>query len=259
MPTRFLIIAAMAVATFTSSLRAEEWGDLKIKFVYKGKKEDAKKIDVTRDVEFCGKHDLVDESVVVGEDGGLMNVIIYAYDGSGGIDIPAIHPDLKGKEKSVELANQNCRFEPHVVLCQVGDTLKITNPDPVGHNCNLPFLNGRPINVTIPPGKFHDHKLEVAEPAPIPGECNIHPWMQAKVVVLEHPYVAKSGKDGVLTIKNLPAGEKLAFRVYHEKASKLRGEMIGGQEVNRRNVIELEIKPGMNDLGTVELDAKLFE
>ncbi|QDS86784.1 MULTISPECIES: methylamine utilization protein [Rosistilla] len=255
---RFLIISAFVATTFLSATAdAQQWGDLKVKFVFKGAAPDADKIAVTVDKEFCGKHDLVDESLVVGKDGGIQNVVVYAYDGRGGVKLPAIHPDLEGKPNTHELANKDCRFEPHIVICKAGDTLNVTNPDPVGHNCNLAFLVNAAQNFTIPPLKSKEVKLDNAEPAPIPVACNIHPWMQAKVVVLEHPYAAKSDESGTLVIKNLPTG-KLAFRLYHEAAGRLSGLEVAGSEVNRRNVFEVEIKPGENDLGTVELDAKLF-
>lgn len=256
---RFLILTAVIAATFLSTTaHAAEWGDLKVKFVFKGAAPASKAIDVTVDKEFCGKHELVDESLIVGEDGGIQNFVVYAYDGRGGIDLPAIHPDLMGKANTLELANKDCRFEPHIVICKSGDTLNVTNPDAVGHNCNLAFLVNAAQNFTIPPLKSKEVKLDSAEPAPIPVACNIHPWMQAKVVVLDHPYAAKSDESGTLVIKNLPAGEKLAFRLYHESAGRLSGLEVGGNEVNRRNVFEVEIKAGENDLGTVELDASKF-
>ena len=252
------LVALIATTFFSDAGAQEQWGDLNIKFVIAGDAPAAKKIDPNRDQQFCGKHDLLDESLVVGADGGIKNVIVYAYEGRGGIELPAIHPELKDKAQTIELANENCRFEPHIALCRTGDTLKVTNPDPVGHNANLPFLVNTAVNLTVAPEKFVEVKLESAEPAPIPVECNIHPWMQAKVVVLDHPYVAKSDDSGALAIKNLPAG-KLAFRLYHESAGRLSGLEVGGSEVDRRNVFEVEIKAGDNDLGTVEIDAKLLQ
>jgi hypothetical protein len=50
--------------------------------------------------------------------------------------------------------------------------------------------------------------------------CNVHPEMEAHIVVLETPYYAVSAKDGSYTIKNVPAG-KHTLRIWHEK---LKGE-----------------------------------
>ena len=73
------------------------------------------------------------------------------------------------------LANENCRFEPHILITQTGDKLKVTNPDPVGHNANMNFFNNRAENLMIPAGQEQLVSLDKAEPAPIPIDCNIHP------------------------------------------------------------------------------------
>ena len=55
------------------SAQAADWGTLKGKFVYDGTPPAAAKIDVTKDAEVCGKHPLVDESLVVDAGGGVAN------------------------------------------------------------------------------------------------------------------------------------------------------------------------------------------
>ena len=69
----------------------------------------------------------------------------------------------------------------HIVIAQTGDTLKVTNPDAVGHNANLGFFNNKQQNFTIPAGQEKTVALEESEPAPIPVDCNIHPWMKSYV------------------------------------------------------------------------------
>lgn len=247
----------MAAASVGSVVYAEETGTLKMTFVYDGPPPVPEKIDVNKDQAFCGKVPLFDEKVVVNsENNGLKNVIFYVYTGRGGSKLP----DFAPSSKTHELANDKCRFEPHVVLLQTGDTLKVTNPDEVGHNANMNFIVNPPQNFQIPPGGDKSVQLEQAEPAPIPVECNIHPWMKAYVVVLEHPFVGLSDKDGVLEIKDLPVGE-LEFRLFHEGATGAIKEIkIGGKkEKLNRNRISLKIKPGMNDLGKVEIPAESFK
>jgi hypothetical protein len=96
--------------------------------------------------------------------------------------------------------------------------------------------------------------LEEDERAPMPVMCNIHPWMKGWIVVLDHPFAALSDENGDLTIKGLPAGEELVFRVWVEASEGSLGELtIDGDAVDlgRRNTFEWEIKPGLNDLGTI--------
>ena len=46
-------------------------------------------------------------------------------------------------------------------------------------------------------------------------KCDVHPWMNARVRVMEHPYFATTTPDGKFTIANLPAGT-YTVEVWHE-------------------------------------------
>jgi hypothetical protein len=43
-----------------------------------------------------------------------------------------------------------------------------------------------------------------------------HSWMHAYLIVLDHPFVSVSDDQGNVEIKDLPAGNELVFRVFHE-------------------------------------------
>ncbi len=248
---RFAIAFAMLLVG--SPLLADDTATLKAQFVFGGAAFAPAKADINKDLDFCGKHELVNERLLVDEaTGGIQNVVFYVFTGRGGSTLPAQAPGTA----THTLANQDCRFEPRIVLMQAGDSLRITNPDEVGHNANLNFFNNPPQNITIPPGAEKVVKVEKPEPAPIPVDCNIHPWMRSYVVSLDHPFGAISQKDGSIEIKGLPAG-KLTFRLYHEAAeSAVREIEIDGKKTAlRRNMLELELKPGVNDLGKIVIPA----
>jgi hypothetical protein len=95
----------------------------------------------------------------------------------------------------------------------------IKNSDAVGHNTNAALSANAPFNVVIPGGKEAEEKLSAAEPTPATVTCNIHPWMKGYVVVLAHPYVAVSAKDGTFEIKNVPAGIPLELQAWHEAST----------------------------------------
>jgi len=103
----------------------------------------------------------------------------------------------------------------------------------------------------IPAGQATTVELKKAEPAPIPIDCNIHPWMKSYILVLDHPFAAVSDENGEMTIKGLPVGKKLVFRVYHEAGAIKEVSIDGKTEKWKRSRFEVEIKEGMNDLGTV--------
>src|SRR6185295_3061600 len=99
-------------------------------FVIKGATPSPAKINVDKDPQFCGPHNLVDESVVGNkENGGLANVVVYLMDTAK----PKVHPDYDKEAKAeIVVDTQNCRFEPHVLGIRTGQTLVIGNKDPIG-------------------------------------------------------------------------------------------------------------------------------
>ncbi len=186
----FMVLAALLVAAPAWS---QETGSLKVRFEYGGAAFQPEKLTPNKDVEFCGKHELVNERLLINsENKGIKNVVLYVYTGRGGSKLPA----QPASSETYELANDKCRFEPRIVFLQVGDTLKITNPDDVGHNANLNFFANQAQNITIPPKAEKLVKIEKPEPAVIPVDCNIHPWMRAYVVALDHPFAGVSDDSG---------------------------------------------------------------
>ncbi len=243
---------ALALALVSGTSAFAQTGDLKIRFEYGGDAVTPAALDVKSDP-FCGTQGLVNERLLVNPTNkGLANIIVYVYTGKrGGSKLPEYEPS----NNTLELANLKCRFEPHVVIMQTGDTLKVTNPDPVGHNANIGFFKNDAVNFLLPPMAEKSIVLKEAEPAPIPAQCNIHPWMISNVLVLEHPFAAKSDENGDLTIKGLPAGDKLIFRVWSEAGTIEKVNVAGKEEEWKSQRFEVEIKPGMNDMGTVVIPA----
>lgn len=192
--------------------KATGWASIKGRFVYEGTAPAPAAIAITKDAEFCGKHPLNNESLLVGSDHGIANVVVYARDRK-----IEVHPDYASSAKDkVVLDNRDCHFVPHVLAVRVGQTLNVRNSDQVSHNTKAAFVINSTVNNTIPVG---DQPLEVpitqAEQAPVEVSCTIHPWMKGYLVVQPHPYVAISDKDGTFELKNVPAGVPVEFQVWH--------------------------------------------
>ena len=49
----------------------------------------------------------------------------------------------------------------------------------------------------------------------VPVVCNIHSWMRAYIGVLDHPYFAVTGENGLFEIGNVPPGE-YTIGAWHE-------------------------------------------
>jgi len=110
----------------TTTAVAQKTGDLKIRFEYGGKAFAPKPIIPNKNADFCGKQNLVDESLLVSQaNNGIKNVAVYVYTGRGGSKLDKSKP----VNNTHTLANQGCRFEPRILVTQTGDTLKVTNPE----------------------------------------------------------------------------------------------------------------------------------
>ncbi len=239
-----LVLAACGLA------QCQDWGDLEGTIVYKGKPPVPAAIKVDKDPQFCGKHKLVDEQIMVNTaNGGLANVVVYLF------SKPAkIHPDYeKLAKENVVIDNQNCRFAPHAATLWTKQKLVVGNKDPVGHNTKADFFNNpaAAFNITIPTGGTIEKQFMAAEASPAKLECSIHPWMSSYLLIREDPYAAVTDKDGKFTIKNLPAGEH-TFKVWHQNGFLSSVTVNGKAATWTRGAMKMTIKPGMNSLGKVE-------
>jgi hypothetical protein len=242
------LIPVAVIAAMVSPASAQ-WADLKGKFVYDGPVPTAPKLTITKDVEVCGVHNLVDEELLVGADGGLANVVIYVSTKS-----VKTHPDYeKTAGDKVIFDNKNCRFEPHVLAMRLSQTIVLKNSDSIGHNSNVQPPGDQGINPLLPPGGAAENKFNLAQRLMVPISCNIHGWMKGYVVIRDNPYFAVTGKDGTFEIKNLPVGEELEFQVLHEKA----GYLVAKSDWLRGR-FKMKIKDGGSDLGTVKVSPKLL-
>jgi plastocyanin len=245
---KFALGLSLVCLSFATTAVAET-ATLKVRFVYAADAPKPSAVSADKDAAFCGKHDLVEEKLVVGKDGGIKNVVLSIFTGRGGTKLGKQSP----RSKTHTLANENCRFEPHVIVAQAGDTLEITNPDDVGHNANLGLIQNKAQNLTIPSKQSVKIELPEAEPGAMPVDCNIHPWMKSFLLVLDHPFGAASDETGTLTIEGMPAGEELSFRVFLEagSVSELTEKESGKKIALKKSRFDLKLKPGMNDLGTL--------
>ena len=123
-------------------------------------------------------------------------------------------------EKPVVMDQKNLTFIPHVLPILAGTTVDYLNSDDVLHNVFTPDKCAEKFNLgTWPKGKTRSYIFKNTGCVSV-MLCNVHPEMEAYILVLETPYFAVSTKDGSYIIKNVPAG-KHTLRIWHEK---LKGE-----------------------------------
>jgi hypothetical protein len=247
---KILSIIAIAVACLgATTASSAEWGNLSGRFVFEGTAPTPAKINVDKDVQVCGNHNLTDESLIVGDKGGVANVVVWVRTK----DI-SVHPDYAAAaNEKVVLDNHNCRFEPHVLGMRDTQKLEVKNSDSVSHNTNA-ALTEKPFNVIIAANTASEVGSEKAELLPAKVTCNIHPWMTGYLLVRPDPYFAISDKDGKFEIKNLPAGSEIEFQVWHEKSGYVTKAKVDGKDAGwTRGRFKKTIKPGNNDLGDIKV------
>jgi plastocyanin len=148
------------------------------------------------------------ESVVVGSNGALQNVFVYVKDGLGNLRFPV-------PSTAVVLDQRGCRYVPHVLGAQVGQTVEIVNSDPTLHNIHAIPTSNREFNTGQPiPGMKHTHRFTARE-VMVPFKCDVHPWMRAYIGVLDHPFFAVTSADGAFELNGLPPGT-YTVEAWHE-------------------------------------------
>lgn len=167
-------------------------------------------------LEHCDTHGpVVDDTLVVGPDRGLANVVVSIKSG-----LPADRPYSSPPAAAV-LDQSGCVFEPHVVAMRVGQALVARNgdpflhnvhtlpkPDPVGNvaaNIGQPTVDRRGLTVG-----------QVRAPEIFKVKCDVHPWMSAWVAAFDHPYFAVTRPDGTFALPDLPPG-RYVVRAWHEQ------------------------------------------
>lgn len=141
------------------------------------------------------------------------------------------------------VAQQNIQFDPFVLIVPVGSTVSFPNRDNVRHH----------VYSFSPVKKFelklygHDETRSVlfdkAGVAPI--GCNIHDQMIAYVVVVDTPFAAKTGADGVAVIHGLPAGAAAmtVWQPYMKTPKNQQVRMVGVPAAGGREAVVADLRP----------------
>lgn len=104
------------------------------------------------------------------------------------------------------LDQKGCAYTPHVQGIMAGQTLEISNSDPVNHNVHAESRVNPPWNESEPPRAETRNKQFMDQEVLIPITCSVHPWMRSYVGVVAHPFFAVTGEDGSFSLKGVPPG-----------------------------------------------------
>ena len=239
----FVVAALAGLICLANSAQAQTWGDLEIDVSLKGDYKPAK-INPDKDTAFCGKTMLVDERLTVDpKTKAIAYLVVNLLPGTTKL---AVHPDYaKTASEKPEITNKGCRFEPHISAVRTGQTLVLTNSDPVAHNVKAEPFDNPAFNELLPPMGKTEKKFAKPESGAVKVDCSIHGWMGSYLFVKEDPYIGISDAKGHISIKNLPTGE-LTFQVWNY--ANLPKITIDGKETTlpRGGKWKTTIKPGVN-------------
>jgi plastocyanin len=202
-------------------------GSVKGVVLFEGDFQKIPAIVATKDPAVCAKNPIANERLVVSSGGGVANVFIYLEKKPKGADFEASTEPLVFDQKG-------CVFLPHSLAIRVGQTVNVLSDDAVAHNTHTFPLRNTGFNQVVQPNDRTGIPLVYTKPEKLPVQvkCDIHPWMEAYHLPLDHPFVAVTDADGKFEITGLPAGTH-EFRIWQQEAGylerKYKVEIKGGE------------------------------
>ena len=155
------------------------------------------------------KGELLDEVILVGENGGLANAFVHVKKGVEKKNFPMpTGPAL--------LDQAGLMFRPRVQGVRVGQEFVTRNSDPVVHSVRTISVKNRSFNnVHAPQSEDRIHTFKHVE-KPIHVANSFQKWMSAFVFVMDHPFFAVTDAQGRFKIEGLPPGE-YTLEAWHEE------------------------------------------
>ena len=134
------------------------------------------------------------------------DVVVYIQEVPGEHRPPA-EPAVVDQKKLV--------FVPHVLAIVKGTTVTFRNGDPLLHNVMWPASDdgSYPAKNLGTWGQNDSRSFTFDKMGHVVLLCNIHAEMEGHVVVLQNPFFAITGKDGLYEIKNVPPGRVHGYHV----------------------------------------------
>jgi hypothetical protein len=232
---------------------APGWGGIKGRFVLEGeppvgpnKVEQGDKS--VRNPECCAAQVIPDDTLRINpENKGIADIFVYLKSAPS-----RIHPDLvKSTCEKVSSMINHCRIEPYAMIVRTDQTIEVQSNDPILHSLQAYTINqsSKVIMTTLDghPAVQVDRELNATPtPIPIPVGCNIHSHMEARWLVVDHPYAVLSNERGEFVIDKLPEGTH-SFRLWHNRAG-----WLFHRQGNR--TLEVVVRAGeTTDLGTIKV------
>lgn len=142
------------------------------------------------------------------------NVVVYIEKAPG---------EWKPPKEPAHMDQIKLVFTPHVLPIVKGTTVEFLNSDPILHNVFWPksldrSYSGKNLGTW---GKGGKREYQFDKEGSVVLLCNVHPEMEAFVLILQNPFFAVVDEDGNYEIKGVPDG-KYTLKTWYENPKKLR-------------------------------------
>lgn len=128
----------------------------------------------------------------------ISNTVVYIVN----TDVPDKGWDIPS---GALIDQKGLKFIPHVMPVLKGTQISFMNSDDVLHNVFSPDKVADRFDLgTYPKDESRSHKFSKEGEAVL--LCNVHPEMEAYIVVLQNPYFSLTDKDGNFVINDVPPG-----------------------------------------------------
>jgi plastocyanin len=148
-----------------------------------------------------GRFSIADQSGVLSSERDA-GVVVWLSPLSGQAGSPARSP--KALPRRLTLTQKNKRFDPHVLVVEVGTVVDFPNRDPFFHNV-FSLFDGKRFDLGLYEAAS-TRSVRFDRPGICYIFCNIHSEMSAVVVVVNTPYFAVSNRSGEFEIPEVRAG-----------------------------------------------------
>jgi len=197
--------ALLAVMISSPALADAPKGKISGTVIFEG--TDPVRKDQVRDTDpYCAKSPALADDVIVTK-GKLKDVFVRIKNPPKGSPLPP----------AAILDQKNCTYSPKLVAVAPGAKIAVRNSDGTFHNVNGSIAGKMLWNKPMA-AKDPDLALDATSKAGdiIDLVCNVHPWMKAYAVAIDHSFYAVTGEDGSFAISGLPVGS-YTIEAWHPK------------------------------------------
>ncbi len=162
---------------------------------------------------------------------GVANVMVWVIPPGKGMVLP-VPKELTKTKENVILDQPHCQYLPRLAAFQpvywdngkkvaTGQKVVFKNSSVVSHNVRVVGngVDNDGFNVNVPAGtEYTPGKGKELKPQKLPlnVQCDIHPWMAARLFVFDHPYYALTNEKGEYSLPMVPAGAEIRVMAWHE-------------------------------------------